>query len=246
VKKKLLFFILFFIVIIVAIFSIFPFTKNKSIPDTLATSPEFIIHKAIYYSSANAISNTTSYQNPEWNLRVYQYTDIAIYLNRMNSSEKSYITKIYLENFIASLKNVDVYYLNPNDFGNSDLKPDYCIEKRLEYVVINSENKEDMQNYNIPVFFQDCSNPITLRLVTELSKNYQIPKENTLAYNGTLIRELGFNIFNLNQNINFDLTVETKDAIHTQSISLEIPYEENENSILDGDIQVERKENISF
>ena len=235
----------------VTFFSIFPFTKKESISNTAEKIlPEFVINKITYYSSANAISNTTSYQNPEWNLHVYQYTDIAIYLNRINNLEniktQNYITKIYLQNFIAGLENVDVYYLNPNDFGNSYLKLDNRIQNPLEYTVINSENREDMQNYNIPVFFQDCSNPITLRLVTELSKNYQVPKENTLTYNGTLIRELGLNIPNLNQTIKFDLTVETKDTIHVKSISLEIPYEKSGKSILDGDIQIETEEDILF
>lgn len=210
----------------------------------------FVVDKIIYYSSANAISNTTNYQNPEWNLKVYQYTDIAIYVNRINALNveefPEYITGVYLEDFETDLKNSKLYYLNPNDFGNGIINLDSIIEDKLEYTVVNSENDDNAQNYNIPIFFQDCSNPITLRLVTELANQYQVPNDHTLIYNGNLIKELGLGINELNKRVKFDLIVVSKDSKHIKTISLEIPYEEGEKSIFDGDIKIEKIENIVF
>lgn len=250
-KKILLNFILIIAIIgiILALPAFVIFRKYKT-TNTFGITEEFKIDKVIYYSSANAISNTTSFQNPEWNLKVYQYTDIAIYLKRINFFNElkyqNYITELVLENFAPNLEKAKIYYLNPKDFGNSELNLDELVENKLEYTVINSENQEDTQNYNIPVFFQDCSNPITFRIVTELSNNYQVSNAQTLTYNGSLIEELGLKTGDLNQNVTFDLVLKTKGAIHPKTIELKIPYENEEKSIVDDDIMVEKKENILF
>lgn len=248
--KKPLFFFAFLIIVMFVLCIVFSMKKDFSKPNTFEITDEFEIKKVVYYSSANAISNTTNYQNPEWNLSVYQYTDIAIYLDRINDSNdtkyQNYITELSLENFETDLENSRVYYLNPKNFGNSNLVEDDLIEELLEYNVINSENKENEQNYNIPIFFQDCSNPITLRVVTELSNHYQVSKDYTLAYNGSLVKELGLRLENLNQTISFDLVIHNKGVGRAKHIDLEIPYEDKEKSILDGDIKIEKNKNISF
>ena len=246
-KKTILIFFIFFIIVIL-IFSCFLFRRKvKTEPDKIDVKKEFCIERIIYYSSANAISNTTNYQNPEWNLKIYQYTDIAIYINRPDNIDTAgYITEISLKNFKTDLENVKVYYLNPNDFGNSVLNSDNSIENELQYTVVNSKNTENIQNYNIPIFFQDCSNPITLRIVTELSNNYKVPNNHTLIYNGNLIKEVGLGVSDLNQRVSFDLIINSKNFKHIENINLEIPYEEEEKSILDGDIKIEKIENIVF
>lgn len=249
--KKLLFFLIFLAIIMLTCFGIFIIRKEAIVPDTFNVAEEFKINKVIYYSSANAVSNTTSFQNPEWNLNVYQFTDIAIYLDRIDPSTElkyqNYITNISLENFeTSSSLNSKIYYLNPKEIGNSELNPDDLIDSKLEYTVINSDNQDDMQNYNIPIFFQDCSTPITLRIVTELSNNYQVPNDQTLIYNGSLIREIGLGIDNLNKDISFDITIDTRGVEHNKKIRLEIPYEEGEKSIVYGDIKIKKEENIQF
>lgn len=234
IKTKVV--LLFFIIILIIV--CFAFNNKETKLYNSKVKEEFKIEKSIYYSSANAISNTTNYQSPEWNLNVYQYTDIAIYLSRLNSD--NYITNVVLENFNTDLSKSRIYYLNPKDFGNSSLTEDNLIDKKLEYTVINSENKDNIQNYNIPVFFQDCSNPITLRIVTELSNNYKVESDETLLYNGTLIKMLGLGIKDLNKQINFDLIIKTRNLENKIEINLPIQYEENGKSILDGDIEIER------
>ena len=243
-KKKILIIILCIIIVGVITASIIFLSNRKIEKDSSKLSKEFSIYKVEYYSSANAVSNTTNYQNPEWNLKVYQYTDIAIYLNRINEeSTNNYITSLCLSNF--KTENSEIYYLNPKDFGNSNLNADYIIENKLEYNVINSENSSDGQGYNIPIYFQDCSNPITIRVVNVLSNNYRVPKDKTLNYNGKLIKDLGFGLYNLNDEVSFDLEIGTNPGeSKSTTIELQIPFENNGKSILDGDIKVEEKANI--
>ena len=230
---------------------VFFFINNKKDKDNnlIKVDKEFIIKKVHYYSTANAISNTTNYQNPEWNLKVYQYTDIAVYLDRIDEivDEQSYITNLSISNFRVK-ENSEIYYLNPQMFGKSNLNEDYLIKSnKLEYNVINSENVDNEQNYNIPIFFQDCSNPITLRFVNNLADNYRVSNDNTLVYNGGLIRELGLNLNSLNTELKFDLEITTKNGISRMyTIDLEIPIEDENRSILDGDFNTELDIDVEF
>lgn len=230
-----------------SIFFLFKNSKNISEIEKKESSDYFSINKIKYYSSCNAITNTTNYQNPEWNVKVYQYTDIAIYLDRLeNISNENYITNIVLSNF-KLLDNEKIYYLNPTLFGNNNLNNDDIVSDSLKYNVINSSNDNNEQNYNIPIFFQDCSNPITLRFLKTLSDNYNISNEDSLVYNGSLIEKLGINLNSLNTNLCFDLEIDTKDGSkHVQKIELNIPLENGDKSILDGDFEVEQKEDIKI
>ena len=252
-KKKIIYsFIFFILILLIFIIIVFlNFTKNKNMDKDNSISKiedEFRISKIEYYSSANGISNTTNYQNPEWNLKVYQYTDLAIYIERINDiSDKNYIEKLYLENFKVTLEDSKVYYINPIMFGNSTLNNDDMIEEKLDYTIVNSANEKNEINYNIPIYFQDCSNPITIRIVKTLSDSYKISNENSLSYNGSLIRELGFDLDSLINGINFDLNIVTNSGkVRNRNIEIDFPLYDSEKSILDGDYKTEINSNISF
>lgn len=243
------------IIVILILFTIFCFLgfsfwetkkEKKENLKEIVVEKEFKISKIKYYSSANAISNTTSFQNPEWNLRVYQYVDIAIYLERINDiNSKNYITDVALSHF-SKLDNDAIYYLNPTMFGNGILNEEDRIEDSLKYTVINSSNEKE-QDYRIPIYFQDFSNPITIRLVRELDKNYKVSNEKSLVYNGKLIEELGLHLSDLASKIIFDIEIDTKDGEkRIQTIELEIPLENEQKSILEGDYEEEVMMNFPF
>ena len=249
-KKKLLYFFVFFIIIFVIVLIVCFYNKDDNKKDNIKSNCEFLINKIHYYSTANAVSNTTNYQNPEWNLRVYQYTDIAIYLDRLNSlvKEENYITNLEISNIKVNLpEKEEVYYLNPKLFGKSTLDLDMKIEDKLEYSVINDNNSDNQQNYNIPIYFQDCSNPITLRYLNILNDNFKVSNENSLVYNGSLIRELGLDLNDLDSNLTFDLIVTTKDGKkRLKNIRLEIPFKNDNVNILDGDADIKENYDIEF
>lgn len=242
-KKKLFY---FFLVITLIILIIILYLKNNKKIIKLKENNEFLINSVQYYSTANAASNTTNYQNPEWNLKVYQFTDIAIYIDRLgkNIDEKNYITNLEILNFKTNSEE-EIYYLNPKMFGKNTLDLDTKVEDYLEYNVINSENKDNEQEYDIPIFFQDCSNPITFRYVRYLADNYKVPNDETLKYNGSLISKLGLKIDDLNKNLSFDLKIVTKDGKERmKNIDLKIPYENDDRNILDGDFESKINFNI--
>ena len=250
--KKKMFYLFIFFILAICILCGYLYIKNKNNNQKKSSkiNNEFVVNKVQFYSTANAISNTTSYQNPEWNLKVYQYTDIAIYVDRLdkNISEKNYITALEILNVKPeNSENEEVYYLNPELFGKSTLDLTSKIETSLEYNVINSDNSKNEQEYDIPIYFQDCSNPITFRYVKYLANNYKVPSDKDLKYNGSLIKNLGLKIDDLNKDFSFALKIITKDGEERiKNIKLEIPYEEKNKSILDGDFEQKLKENINF
>lgn len=243
-KRILIFITLFIFFIVFFLFIKFDNTKENKI----VNSEEFVINKVIYYSSANANSKKTNYQNPEWNLDVYQYTDIALYINRINSiSDKNFISKIVVNNLKTNFEKDAFYYLEPNNFANWKIN-DFNLLKNnfLEYTVLNSSNIDNEQKYNIPLFFQDCSNPLTFRIVNYLSNNYKIV-DNVLKYNGSLINILGYNVKDIEKVLTFNLEIYTKDGNKREKeIKLDIKFEDNEKSIINGEFQIEKNENIKF
>ena len=63
------------LVILAAVFYFYGdnlFKNNNEIYEENKTAM-FNVSKIQYYSDVNAVSNQTTYQNPEWNLNVYQY-----------------------------------------------------------------------------------------------------------------------------------------------------------------------------
>lgn len=249
-KKKLFYFFIFLILVVIIIFVCFRRKNNIIKNDEINLSNEFKISNLKYYSTANAISNTTNYQNPEWNLNIYQYTDIAIYLDRLdeNINQENYIKSLEISNVNLNFPDKEeLYYINPKLIGKSTLDLDTKIDNVLEYNVINTDNSENEQNYNIPIFFQDCSNPITLRFVNHLRDSYKVSNDRNLKYNGSLISELGLNIDDLDKEFSFNLKITTKDGKErNQTIKLNIPFESGNQTILDGDFEKNVKQNIQF
>ena len=102
--------------------------------------------------------------------------------------------------------------------------------------------------YNIPVFFEDCSNPITLKYVNDkIVEDYSVENIEVLKYDGSLLKSAKVNIEDINATINFDLNiVSTNNEIHKIPLSIKIPLEDKENSIYDGDYEQNKKVNLKF
>lgn len=90
--------------------------------------------------------------------------------------------------------------------------------------------------YNIPVFFEDCSNPITLKYVNNnVVENYAIDSTKTLKYDGSLLKSANVFINDIETTITFDLNIiTTNDEVHEITVELEVPLQDNNSSIYDG------------
>lgn len=141
----------------------------------------FSIDKIYMYSSANAIENKEN--RPIWNLNLYQYTDIAIYINNRSSDNLTYensIKSLYIDNVkFTDVKKGDteLYYKNINDFGKSifskALEDNSNALIRQETGEQGQEENEEENNNESEQGAQDQQNEISDNSVDELIKQRQ-------------------------------------------------------------------------
>ena len=251
-KKKIILTIIVIILLILDIYLFFNYIylryKNKYfientdvvLAQNLNNSP-FKINKIILYSSAYGENKNTKFQNANWVLDIYQYTDIALYLN---SSEA--VKSLSISNFKSNFGNL--YYLDSKKFGTEEILRNYEVNPILEYTVLNDSNEENLVNYNTPVFFADSSNPITLKFVNMFAKNFIIENNEKLKFNGSLLEKAKIKLENLKTNISFDINIKNyNNEEYNTTIYLNIPIENKTTNIFKGNILEEKNnQNIVF
>ena len=65
----------------------------------------------------------------------------------------------------------------------------YCKNKFVQPIRTDGPASH-MAKYNTPIFFADCSTPITLKYVNTVSSNFSLKNTNKLTQNGTLLNNL--------------------------------------------------------
>ena len=176
--------------------------NDMSFISKLNTKTVFSIDKIYLYSSANAIENKE--RRAVWNLNLYQFTDMAIYINNRSDEELTYensIKELYIDDIKingSQIGEASLYYKNINDFGKSiysTLENKLTNEERSEQQGDNPENQatqidydkdkiKDKLTYTIlnsgdidytkPQIYTDCTNPITLEYVNNKIKENHI------------------------------------------------------------------------
>lgn len=157
-SKKIVKFIVFILlVILLAVLIKINYTdaqKKIALENTIAdmtslnSKQTFSIDKIYLYSSANATNNET--KKSMWNLNVYQYTDIALYISgNANNKDQNTIKELYIDNVKFDSLNVgtpNLHYKNLFEFGKFNLETDYLITDRLNYEVVDPTKVEPKSN----------------------------------------------------------------------------------------------------
>lgn len=221
-KRKIIICILFTIIILLAIIysriielSIINkhFAKNMIQISKNNEEEVFKVEKIVLCSSANAIDKSEE-QNLQ-DLSIYQYTDIAVYINNGEElSNKNTINRMYIDNISLEGNSKKgkkfLQYKNPLNFG---LKPEF-FEKNLQtpdnidfkVIYTNKENKN--ANYEEPSFYTDCSNPITLQYINyDLETGYKMEENDTISFNGKILKSAGINNKDLECRIRFKINI---------------------------------------
>lgn len=217
------------------------FSDNVSEISRLNTETIFSIDRIYMYSSADANSKETN--KPIWDLDIFQYTDIALYINNRENEGLTY------ENTIKSLTidNVkfngletgtpSLYYKNVNEFGKLNIVEENKIENSLEFNIVNSGDVD----YSNPVIYSNCQNPITLEYVNSNMKEETKISDITspLVYDGSLLKKGGILLSNIKCTISFRITlVNYYNQKFVATAYIDIPLEDtfNNSSIYDGKI----------
>ncbi len=252
INKQIIFLIIVFIAIIILCLLInLIYTKHKAKTnfesDLLSSndySDTFSIDKIVLYSSANATSNETS--RNLWNINVYQFTDMAIYLNNNSESSlssKNTIKELYIDNIkyspLPEKGTPELYYKAIDNFGIPSLKDENLVQDKLNFKIINSKDTLDT---NTASFYETCQTPITLQFVNkDIKANAIIPNTGeALVFDGSLLSKTNIALNNIKTSISFNINLTNNlDEKYVYNVNFEIPLEDNEHSIYEGNIKKE-------
>jgi len=202
----------------------------------------FSIDGIYMYSSAGALDNTDV--NPVWNLNLYQFTDIAMYINNRSDEELTYensIRSMYISDVKfnnVKLGEQSLHYKNVNDFGKS-IYSEYSVEEnnleelnknkiddKLEYIILN----DGIIDYSQPIIYTDASTPISLEYMNNAIQTNEIISDTTqeVVYDGSLLRRAGVNLQDLAGSISFNITIiNNLKQEFVATVNLNIPLEDS-------------------
>lgn len=247
--------ILLIIVILVIILTILFFTikwietkNNKKIAEEKTI---FSIDKIVLYSSASATNNDTTYQKAYWDLNIYQYTDIAIYINNTNASstltQENTIKTLFIDNInytqIPQNGTPMILYKKYSDFGLDKLKKENNIKNDIEFKVYSNGETD----YEAPAFYADCSNPITLSYINDniVTNFLLLDNGKPILYDGSLLKRANIPLSSISATISFNVNVVNNlNETFTTNVIIPITLKNNTNSIYDGNIT--EIQNVNF
>ncbi len=258
---KQIIFIILIIVLIVILFFLFnhiynQLRKKKEFENEILSFSEkneetvFSINKIVFFSSCDSKNKTSSQTNFTIE-NLYAYTDIAIFID---NGQKEISSENTLKNVkITNIKFTkqpesgtgNLYYKNVNNFAKSEIDENNKIENELQF----ETTSEDEVDLNKPVLYNNCANPITLSYVNQnIKTDYTMTDtQNPITYNGKLLKRCGVSVNSINTSISFDIEIQNnKKQKFRTTIYFDIPYEDEDKSINDGSIVVEKNMNFNF
>ena len=258
---KQIIFIILIIVLIIILFFLFnhiynQLRKKKEFENEILSFSEkneetvFSINKIVFFSSCDSKNKTSSQTNFTIE-NLYAYTDIAIFID---NGQKEISSENTLKNVkITNIKFTkqpesgtgNLYYKNVNNFAKSEIDENNKIENELQF----ETTSEDEVDLNKPVLYNNCANPITLSYVNQnIKTDYTMTDtQNPITYNGKLLKRCGVSVNSINTSISFDIEIQNnKKQKFRTTIYFDIPYEDEDKSINDGSIVVEKNMNFNF
>lgn len=176
--------------------------------------PIFKIDKIVLYSSASAVDNSTGEVLQD--LDISQYTDISIDIdNKLRNSDittENTVKKLYIDNInidINSSQDNKIFnYKNPYIIGKFKVLSQ-CENNKIDFKIVNTNDENNIANYDEPTFFTDCSNPLTLGYINkDLVKGYGVSEdENSVSFDGKILKTAGIGIDDLNCRITFQVHI---------------------------------------
>lgn len=265
-KKKPVILTILFIIFLVILVILLGFIynqniKNKNITDNFINSnlnfyesnknPTFIIDKITYFSSCDADISTNS--NSSFTISdLFQYTDIAIFISPYDDSE---LTE---ENTLKSVEITDIkyslsptigtpnlYYKNINDFATSK----YNEENKIDTSILFDTTSEDSIDYDTPILYNNCANPITLCYVNSgIVDNFTLENSvSNIAYNGSLLRSCDITVNSISCKLSFVINItNNRDEKFVCPVILTMPLSTEKSTIYDGSLTLKDSTKYQF
>lgn len=148
------------------------------------------------------------------NFDISQFTDIEIYIdNKAKSKEisaENTINEMYIDNIKISeeLSNGEkvINYKNPLECGKY-VDIENFREDGILFKIVNSNKKNQLANYNEPIFYTDCSNPISLGYINKniLTNCELAANSGSMSFDGSILKLANVNIDDLKTSISFTI-----------------------------------------
>lgn len=256
--RLLIFFLLEMLVLIIVVFIYKNIFIKKQNINNLANSyvtfyqknsnDNFQVNKTILYSSAYGNNNMNSINKNDWSIEIYQYTDLAIYIKPKN--ENFFVKKIWIDTLNVStppvIGNASVFYENPTNFGTEYIQKDFPFNEFLEFDIVNDKNELNEIQYNTPVFFSDCSIPLTLKYVNTLAKNFNLKTSYTLNQNGTILNNIISDTSVIESDFSFVVhLIDNNNSEYKTIVNITVPLKNTEKNILTNGNILEINKNIN-
>lgn len=211
----------------------------------------FEINKIVFFSSCDAKNKTSSSSNFTIE-NLYQYTDIAIFINNKSEEEKTSentFKKVYINNVkfnkLPKLGEPKLYFKSLNQFATSNLPEGNEILDTLDFT-ITSENEANLDN---PVLYNNLANPITLGYVNQNVKtDYTLTDTSVpITYDGSLLKRCNIDLDSISCNLSFDIYITNYlDEEFKTTVFIDIPLNDLEKSIYDGNLKITTDSNFVF
>lgn len=217
------------------------------------SSTIFSIDKIVFFSNCSATSKIADNSNIILE-NVYQYTDIAIYINNDQENSNSFeqentLKEVYIDNiqFVspASIGTPSLYYKNLYSFTKDEFPEKNLIEDSISFT-LSSESEID---YSTPTLYNNCANPITISyLNNNIKTDYGIENSsNGIKYDGSLLKNCYITLNSLECTFKFDIHIKNNlDEDFICTVYIEIPLSDGENSLNDGTFKLEKETNFKF
>lgn len=222
---------------------ILPFAKKNE-------NVVFKINKIIFFSNCDAKNKTGS--NSNFTLEnLYHYTDMAIFIDAENN-EKTYentFKKVSISNIkfnkLPLLGEPNLYFKGLNQFSKSDFIDENIIHDNLEFDITSN----DQANLDIPILYNNLSNPITLSYInSNIKSDYTITDTSSpITYDGSLLKKCNVSLESISCNLSFDIYItNNKDEEFKCTVFIDIPLENENKTIYDGSIILKKDTNFLF
>lgn len=210
----------------------------------------FKVNKIVFFSNCDAKNKTGSISNFTLE-NLYQYTDIAIFIDTENA-EKTYentFQKVTISNIkfnqMPTLGEPNLYFKSINQFARSDFIDENIIKDSLDFN-ITSESKADL---NTPTLYNNLANPITLSYINNnVKSDYTITDTSSpITYDGSLLKRCNVSLDSLLCNLSFDIYItNNKNEEFKCTIFIDIPLVDENKTIYDGNIILKKDTNFIF
>ncbi len=260
-KKKTIAIIIIFILLILLIFLAYLLfqkyvLKTNFENDVLSFANKndeviFKIDKITLFSNCDTKNKTGSSSNFTIE-NLYQYTDMAIFINSTSKEEKNLkntFKKVILDNIQYTtppeLGQPKLYFKGFNQFAKSDIIDENEITQNLDFI-ITSENEA---NLDTPTLYNNLANPITLSYVNQnIKSDYTITDTSTpITYDGSLLKKCNVSLSSIACKLSFDIYITNNlDEEFKCSVFIDVPLQNGEKSLYDGNVNVTKNTNFIF